>query len=41
MVMAGIANELLDDRLKEYFVDKPFERVVKPLVAAQIFGSHL
>ncbi|WP_241993071.1 glucoamylase family protein [Cryobacterium frigoriphilum] len=41
MIMGAIANELLDDRLKEYFVDPGFEAAVKPLVEAQVFGSKL
>lgn len=41
MIMAAIVNSLLDDRIKEYFVDASFEKVVRPLVEAQIFGSKL
>jgi len=41
MIMASISNELLDDRLKDYFVDEGFERAVRPLVEAQVFGSSL
>ncbi len=39
MIMAAIGNELLDDKLKKYFVDKTFEKAVRPLVEAQTFGS--
>lgn len=41
MIMAAIANDLLDDRLKDYFVDDALETAVRPLVEAQIFGSRL
>lgn len=41
MIMAAITNDLLGDRLKDYFVDAQFEAAVRPLVAAQIFGSSL
>ncbi|WP_349360641.1 glucoamylase family protein [Cryobacterium sp. PH29-G1] len=41
MTMAAITNELLHDRVKGYFVDRHFAATVKPLVAAQIFGSRL
>lgn len=39
MIMAAIGNELLDDRLKDYFVDRRFEQAIRPLVEAQVFGS--
>jgi hypothetical protein len=41
MIMAAIGNELLDDRLKQYFVDRSLEKAIKPLVRAQIFGTKL
>lgn len=41
MIMASIGNELLDDRLKQYFVDRSLEKAIKPLVRAQIFGTKL
>jgi hypothetical protein len=41
MIMAAIANSLLDDRMKHYFVDRKFEKTVRPLVEAQVFGSRL
>ena len=41
MIMGAIGNELLDDRLKSYFVDKKLEKALKPLVAAQRFGTKL
>lgn len=41
MIMAAIGNALDDDALKDYFVDRSFEKAVKPLVAAQIFGSTM
>ncbi len=41
MIMGAIGNELLDDRLKDYFVDDAFEQAVRPLVEAQVFGSTL
>ncbi|MDO7882837.1 glucoamylase family protein [Salinibacterium soli] len=41
MIMAAIGNALLDDRLKDYFVDKRFERAIRPLVEAQVFGTVL
>jgi hypothetical protein len=41
MIMAAVANNLLNDRLKDYFVDPQFEAAVRPLVAAQVFGSSL
>ncbi|MGW9113622.1 glucoamylase family protein [Microbacterium sp. NPDC055683] len=41
MILAAIGNELADDVLKEHFVDGRFERVVRPLVAAQVFGTDL
>lgn len=41
MIMAAITNELLDDRVKDYFVDSGFEAAVRPLIAAQVFGSRL
>ena len=41
MIMASIGNELLDDRLKDYFVDRSFSAAVKPLVKAQVFGTKL
>lgn len=41
MIMAAIGNELLNDRLKRYFVDHGFEKTVRPLVAQVRFGSDL
>ncbi|WP_281533733.1 glucoamylase family protein [Cryobacterium breve] len=41
MIMAAIVNDLKKDRLKGYFVDRSFEKAVRPLIAAQIFGSSL
>jgi hypothetical protein len=41
MIMAAIGNELLDDRLKSYFVDRSLEKALKPLVRAQVFGTTL
>ena len=41
MIMGAIGNELLHDRLKGYFVDKKLEKALKPLVAAQRFGTKL
>ena len=41
MIMAAIGNELLDDGLKDYFVDRAFEKVIQPLVKAQVFGTKL
>nr|WP_238439658.1 glucoamylase family protein [Microbacterium sp. JZ31] len=41
MIMAAIGNELLHDRLKRYFVDRRFEKAVRPLVGAVRFGSDL
>lgn len=41
MIMAAITNSLLDDRIKDYFVDPSFERIVRPLVEAQVFGTQL
>lgn len=41
MIMAAIGNALLDDRLKDYFVDKEFEAAVRPLVEVQVFGTEL
>lgn len=41
MIMAAIGNELQRDRLKDYFVDREFERAVRPLVEALEFGSEL
>jgi len=41
MIMGAIVNELKDDRLKDYFVDRSFEKKLRPLVAQQIFGSSL
>lgn len=41
MIMAAIGNAIDDDSLKDYFVDRSFEKAVKPLVAAQIFGSTM
>ena len=41
MIMAAIGNELSDDSLKDYFVDRDFERAVRPLVEAQQFGRRL
>lgn len=39
MIMAAIGNDLLDDRLKDYFVDRQFEKIIRPVVEAQVFGS--
>jgi len=39
MIMAAIGNELTDDGLKHYFVDRSFEKAIKPLVKAQVFGT--
>ncbi len=39
MIMGAIGNALLDDRLKHYFVDRQFEKAIRPLVEAQVFGS--
>ncbi|NYF09610.1 hypothetical protein HDC94_000766 [Leifsonia sp. AK011] len=39
MIMAAIGNDLLDDKLKRYFVDRSFEKAVRPLIEAQDFGS--
>ncbi|RUR01503.1 glucoamylase family protein [Labedella endophytica] len=41
MIMAAIGNALDDDALKDYFVDRSFEKTVRPLVAAQVFGSTM
>ncbi|GAA3656556.1 glucoamylase family protein [Microbacterium marinilacus] len=41
MIMAAIGNELRDDMLKRYFVDRSFERAVRPLVEMLEFGSEL
>jgi len=41
MIMASIGNELLDDRLKRYFVDRSLEKALRPLVKAQVFGTKL
>ncbi|WBU37636.1 glucoamylase family protein [Homoserinibacter sp. YIM 151385] len=41
MIMAAISNELSRDALKGYFVDRAFERTVRPLVAQQRFGTRL
>jgi hypothetical protein len=39
MIMAAIGNALEGDALKDYFVDRSFEKLVKPLVAQQVFGT--
>ncbi|WP_243695992.1 glucoamylase family protein [Labedella phragmitis] len=39
MIMAAIGNALDGDSIKDYFVDRSFERIVKPLVAQQVFGT--
>ncbi|TPW71704.1 glucoamylase family protein [Schumannella sp. 10F1B-5-1] len=41
MIMAAILNDLGHDRLKSYFADRAFEKAVRPVVAAQVFGSKL
>ena len=41
MIMAAIANDQDRDSMKRYFVDRQFEKAVRPLVEAQVFGSHL
>jgi hypothetical protein len=41
MIMAAIGNALDDDALKGYFVDRSFEKTVRPLVKAQIFGTTI
>jgi len=41
MIMGAILNEVKDDRLKDYFVDRRFERAIQPIVKAQVFGSTL
>lgn len=41
MIMAAIGNDLLDDRMKDYFVDRDFEKAIRPLVEAQVFGSSM
>ena len=41
MIMGAILNSVKHDRLKTYFVDRSFEKAIRPLVAAQIFGSTL
>ena len=41
MIMAAIGNELTHDGLKDYFVDRAFEKAIKPLVKAQVFGTTL
>lgn len=41
MIMAAIGNDLMDDRLKTYFVDDAFEATVRPLVEMLDFGSEL
>lgn len=39
MVMAGIANTLLDGRLTDYFVDRDAVRNLRPLMAAERFSA--
>ncbi|WP_081746546.1 glucoamylase family protein [Arthrobacter sp. H5] len=41
MIMGAILNEVKKDRLKDYFVDREFEKAVRPLVDAQVFGTDL
>jgi len=41
MIMAAIGNELTDDGLKDYFVDRSLEKALKPLIRAQVFGTKL
>jgi hypothetical protein len=41
MIMAAIGNELTGDGLKDYFVDRAFEKAIQPLVKAQVFGTKL
>ncbi|GAA1111814.1 hypothetical protein GCM10009582_06740 [Arthrobacter flavus] len=41
MIMGAILNEQKKDKLKDYFVDRGFEKAVRPLVEAQIFGTEL
>ncbi len=40
MIMAAIGNELTDDSLKEYFVDREMQKRLRPAMAAQVFGSE-
>lgn len=41
MIMAAIGNDLLNDELKRYFVDRHFEKAIRPLIEAQVFGTEL
>ncbi|KJL20656.1 hypothetical protein RN51_02875 [Microbacterium oxydans] len=39
MIMAAIGNELTKDRLKDYFVDRQMETLLRPAMRQQDFGS--
>ena len=39
MIMAAIGNAVLGDKLKDYFVDREFEKAIRPLVEEQVFGN--
>ena len=40
MIMAAIGNELTGDSLKDYFVDRDMEKLLRPAMAAQVFSSE-
>ena len=39
MIMAAIANALADDAMRQAFVDGPFERILRPLIAPEEFTA--
>jgi hypothetical protein len=41
MIMGAILNAVDHDKLKTYFVDRTLEQRLKPVIAAEVFGSHL